>query len=140
MAHKSLIIMLTNLRVDAYFESKKRCRTRGKKFISSCQVRTLHLVLRSIDRTHFTATLEEHTHHKDGSAGSQCIACHMPQIETEGVPNTYVRSHTFRFITPQTTDRYGIPNPCTSCHKGKSTAWATDAMRRWPARSPWRIQ
>jgi predicted CXXCH cytochrome family protein len=37
-----------------------------------------------------TATLEEHTHHKNGSAGSQCIGCHMPQIETEGVPNTFV--------------------------------------------------
>ncbi|HEV2468882.1 MAG TPA: c-type cytochrome [Candidatus Sulfotelmatobacter sp.] len=85
-----------------------------------------------------TATLEEHTHHKDGSPGSQCIACHMPQIESEGVPNTFVRSHTFRFITPQMTDKYGIPNPCTSCHKDKSTAWATEAMRLWPERSPWR--
>jgi len=27
------------------------------------------------------ATLAEHTHHKDGSTGSQCVACHMPPIE-----------------------------------------------------------
>jgi predicted CXXCH cytochrome family protein len=27
-----------------------------------------------------TATIEEHTHHKAGSAGSECIACHMPKI------------------------------------------------------------
>ena len=87
-----------------------------------------------------TATLEEHTHHKSGSAGSQCIACHMPQIETEGPPNTFVHAHTFRFITPQMTDRYKIPNPCTSCHTDKSTAWATKAMQRWPERSPWRLQ
>jgi len=87
-----------------------------------------------------TATLEEHTHHKSGSAGSQCIACHMPQIETEGPPNTFVHAHTFRFITPQMTDQYKIPNPCTSCHTEKSTAWATDAMRHWPERSPWRLQ
>lgn len=85
-----------------------------------------------------TATLEEHTHHKDGSPGSQCVACHMPQIESEGPPNTFVSSHTFRFITPEMTDKYGIPNPCTSCHKDKSTAWATEAMRSWPERSPWR--
>jgi predicted CXXCH cytochrome family protein len=26
-----------------------------------------------------TATLEEHTHHKKGSTGSSCIACHMPK-------------------------------------------------------------
>jgi predicted CXXCH cytochrome family protein len=87
-----------------------------------------------------TATLEEHTHHKKDSAGSQCIACHMPQIETEGPPNTFVHAHTFRFITPQMTDKYKIPNPCTQCHTDKSTAWATDAMRHWPERSPWRLQ
>jgi predicted CXXCH cytochrome family protein len=87
-----------------------------------------------------TATLEEHTHHKDGSPGSQCVACHMPKIETEGVPGTFVHAHTFRFITPEMTDKYKIPNPCTSCHTGKSTAWATDAMRHWLERSPWRLE
>jgi predicted CXXCH cytochrome family protein len=87
-----------------------------------------------------TATLEEHTHHKKDSAGSECVACHMPQIETEGPPNTFVHAHTFRFITPQMTDKYKIPNPCTSCHTDKSTEWATDAMRHWPERSPWRLQ
>jgi predicted CXXCH cytochrome family protein len=87
-----------------------------------------------------TATLEEHTHHKKDSQGSQCVACHMPQIETEGPPNTFVHAHTFRFITPQMTDEYKIPNPCTQCHTDKSTAWATDAMRHWPERSPWRLQ
>lgn len=87
-----------------------------------------------------TATLEEHTHHKKDSAGSQCIACHMPQIETEGPPNTFVHAHTFRFIAPQMTHKYKIPNPCTQCHTDKSTTWATDAMRHWPERSPWRLQ
>lgn len=87
-----------------------------------------------------TATLEEHTHHKDGSAGSQCVACHMPTIETEGPPGTFVHAHTFRFITPVMTDQYKIPNPCTSCHSDKTTAWATDAMRHWNERSPWRVE
>ena len=82
-------------------------------------------------------TLEAHTHHKTGSAGSQCIACHMPKIETEGVPGAFVRAHTFRFIPPQMTDQYKIPNACTSCHADKSTAWAIAAMRDWPERSPW---
>ncbi|HYM75806.1 MAG TPA: c-type cytochrome [Candidatus Dormibacteraeota bacterium] len=86
-----------------------------------------------------TATLEAHTHHKDGSAGSQCVACHMPAIETEGVPGTFVHAHTFRFLSPEMTDKYGIPNPCTSCHKDKSTAWAVDAMSRWPVASPWKV-
>jgi len=86
-----------------------------------------------------TATLEEHTHHKDGSPGSQCVSCHMPQIETEGVPGALVHAHTFRFITPQMMDKYKIPDPCTSCHTDRSTGWAADALRRWPERSPWRL-
>ena len=85
-----------------------------------------------------TATLQEHTHHKEGSPGSQCIACHMPAIESEGVPGTSVHAHTFRFVTPEMTEKYGIPNPCTSCHKEKNTAWAEDAISRWPERSRWR--
>jgi predicted CXXCH cytochrome family protein len=85
-----------------------------------------------------TATLEEHTHHKDGTPGSQCVACHMPKIETT-IADVKVRAHTFAFITPAMTDKYKIPSPCTSCHADKSTAWATAALRRWPERSPWRV-
>lgn len=87
-----------------------------------------------------TTTIEEHTHHKEGSAGSRCVACHMPAIETEGPANTFVHAHTFRFITPAMTEKYGIPNPCTSCHLGKSTKWATQIMSRWMERSPWRFE
>jgi predicted CXXCH cytochrome family protein len=87
-----------------------------------------------------TATLEEHTHHKAGSPGSQCIACHMPKIASEGVPGSFVSSHTFKFITPVMTDKYQIPNACTSCHKDKTTAWATQAMSHWSHQSPWLLQ
>ena len=86
-----------------------------------------------------TATLEEHTHHEDGSAGSQCIACHMPQIETT-IADVRVHAHTFKFVTPEMTEKYGIANPCTSCHTDKSTSWATEALRQWPERSPWRLE
>ena len=86
-----------------------------------------------------TATLEEHTHHKAGSQGSSCIACHMPKIESEGVPGSFVRSHTFRFIPPAMTDKYKIPNPCTSCHTDKSTAWAGNELASWKTASPWRV-
>jgi predicted CXXCH cytochrome family protein len=85
-----------------------------------------------------TATLEEHTHHQAGSAGSQCVACHMPKIEVT-IPGVFVSAHTFDFITPATTDKYKIPNPCTSCHADKTTAWATETLRQWPERSPWRM-
>ncbi|MES2219466.1 MAG: multiheme c-type cytochrome [Acidobacteriota bacterium] len=86
------------------------------------------------------ATLEEHTHHKAGTPGSECVACHMPKIEMAGVPGAFVHAHTFHFITPNMTDKYKIPNPCTSCHTDKSTAWATEALRHWPERSPWRME
>jgi predicted CXXCH cytochrome family protein len=86
-----------------------------------------------------TATIEEHTHHKKGSAGSSCVACHMPKIETT-IANVTVRAHTFAFVTPAMTDKYKIPNPCTSCHADKSTAWASEALRHWPERSPWRME
>ena len=86
------------------------------------------------------ATLEQHTHHKAGSQGSACVACHMPQIESEGVPGAMVHAHTFRFISPQMTRSYSIANPCTSCHTDKSLDWAEDAMRQWPEISSWRIE
>jgi predicted CXXCH cytochrome family protein len=86
-----------------------------------------------------TATLGEHTHHKVGSTGSSCIACHMPKIETEGVPGAFVRSHTFQFISPEMTDKYKMPNPCTSCHTDKSTEWANKEMLTWNTTSPWRV-
>ena len=87
-----------------------------------------------------TATIEEHTHHKDGSPGSQCVACHMPEIETEGPAGTLVHAHTFKFIPPTMTDKYKIPNPCTSCHTDKTMVWVTEAMRHWNERSPWRLE
>jgi len=86
-----------------------------------------------------TATLEEHTHHKDGSPGSRCVACHMPRIETQGVPGSFVSAHTFRFITPAMTDKYKMPNPCTSCHTDKDTAWAGKQLSSWKSASPWRV-
>jgi|SRR5579862_1004575 len=86
-----------------------------------------------------TATIEEHTHHKRGSAGSSCIACHMPKIETT-IADVKVRAHTFAFITPAMTDKYKIPNPCTTCHTDKTTAWAKETLQHWPERSPWRME
>jgi predicted CXXCH cytochrome family protein len=85
-----------------------------------------------------TATIEEHTHHKTGSTGGQCVACHMPKIEVT-IPGVFVRAHTFDFITPAMTDKYRIPNPCTACHTDKTTAWAADTLEKWPERSPWRM-
>ena len=85
------------------------------------------------------ATIEQHTHHAAGSAGSECIACHMPKI-AETLGDVMVRSHTFRFVWPTQTDTMKIPNACNLCHTDKTTAWATEALRSWADRSPWRAQ
>jgi len=83
-------------------------------------------------------TVAEHTHHATGSAGSQCVACHMPRIE-QTVKDNFVASHTFRFITPALTDQSGVPNPCNSCHTDKDTVWAAKQLNGWSNESPWRM-
>jgi len=84
-----------------------------------------------------TPTIEAHTHHKPGSTGSECVACHMPKIE-QTIADVNVRSHTFKFITPGETDALKIPNPCNVCHTDKSTQWASAALKTWVEHSPWR--
>jgi len=85
------------------------------------------------------ASIEEHTHHKPGSAGNQCVACHMPAIQ-ETISDIKVHAHTFRVITPAESAKYQIPNPCVVCHTDKSNDWAAVALKGWSNRSPWRMQ
>ena len=83
-------------------------------------------------------SVEAHTHHKAGSPGNECIACHMPKIE-ETISDQKVRSHTFHFVTPDDTEMLKIPNACNECHTDKSIEWAKAALESWPDRSPWRM-
>lgn len=83
-------------------------------------------------------SLEFHTQHETDSEGSSCVACHMPRI-ARTVGDISVRSHTFRFISPADTLRYGIPNACNNCHADKEPEWAINAMKTWPQVSPWRV-
>ncbi|HKV05541.1 MAG TPA: cytochrome c3 family protein [Candidatus Acidoferrales bacterium] len=83
-------------------------------------------------------SVTQHTHHAEGSAGSRCIACHMPLIETT-LGDNFVAAHTFRFISPQLTKQFGTPNPCTSCHTDKSPDWALEQLATWQTVSPWRV-
>ena len=86
-----------------------------------------------------TASLEQHTHHKADSPGSDCVACHMPKVATT-IADINVRSHTFRFTAPSHTDTLKIPNACTACHADKPAEWATQALKNWSGHSPWRMQ
>lgn len=87
---------------------------------------------------HGVSSIEEHTHHKAGSSGDECVACHMPQIE-QTIADVMVRSHTFNFISPATTETLKVPNPCTTCHKEESLQWATNQLKSWKGKSPWRV-
>ncbi|HWF86459.1 MAG TPA: cytochrome c3 family protein [Vicinamibacterales bacterium] len=85
-----------------------------------------------------TATIEQHTHHRAGTAGNECVSCHMPKIE-QTLGNVMVRSHTFRFVTPAVSETLKVPNACVTCHKDKTNAWAAEALASWPEFSPWRV-
>jgi predicted CXXCH cytochrome family protein len=70
-----------------------------------------------------------HTHHPIGSTGSRCVNCHMPQ-------RTYMkvdprRDHSMVIPRPELSATYGTPNGCTSCHEGKTNAWAAETMDSW---------
>jgi predicted CXXCH cytochrome family protein len=85
-----------------------------------------------------TATIEQHTHHAAGSTGNECVGCHMPKIE-QTIADVNVRSHTFKFISPSTSELLKVPNPCVTCHSDKSNSWAIETMKTWPEFSPWRV-
>ncbi len=79
-------------------------------------------------------TVEAHTHHKAGSPGNECIACHMPKIE-QTIADQNVRSHTFHFVTPGDTDALKIPNACnlatrTNPPSGRRRRWSRGRIAR----------
>lgn len=82
--------------------------------------------------------LEQHTHHLQQSAGSECIACHMPRIVNQ-IADFRISSHTFRFMSPAVSEAYGIPNACTSCHADRTNEWAASELAAWETVSPWRV-
>ncbi|WP_425336245.1 multiheme c-type cytochrome [Sinorhizobium garamanticum] len=70
-----------------------------------------------------------HTRHPAGSAGAQCVNCHMPERTYMKVDRR--RDHSFVIPRPDLSEAYGIPNACTSCHEGETNAWAAKRMDEW---------
>jgi tetratricopeptide (TPR) repeat protein len=75
-----------------------------------------------------------HHFHAPGSAGAQCVSCHMPSA-------TYMQvharpDHSMRVPRPDLSASTGAPDACTTCHAGKPASWAAAAIDRWygPAR------
>ncbi|WP_168565444.1 multiheme c-type cytochrome [Crateriforma spongiae] len=70
-----------------------------------------------------------HTKHAPGSAGSQCMNCHMSYTVT-GLMKA-IRSHMIDTPSVQTTLETGRPNACNQCHMDKSLAWTAEHLRDW---------
>lgn len=55
-----------------------------------------------------------HHHHAVGTAGAQCVNCHMPHTTYMEVDAR--RDHSFRIPRPDLSVALGTPNACSSCH------------------------
>jgi predicted CXXCH cytochrome family protein len=71
---------------------------------------------------------EEHHFHTPGSAGAQCVSCHMPA-------RTYMivdprRDHRLAIPRPDLSDSLATPNACIGCHTDRSNSWAAEAVRK----------
>lgn len=63
-----------------------------------------------------------HHFHKVGTEGAECKQCHMPERHYMVVDGR--RDHSFRVPRPDLSEKIGVPNVCSSCHKDKSATWA----------------
>ncbi len=78
----------------------------------------------------------EHYFHEPGSAGAQCVNCHMAPRTFMGVDAR--RDHSFRVPDPIASLRFGVPNACTQCHSDRDDAWAADFITQRTGRTePW---
>jgi predicted CXXCH cytochrome family protein len=70
-----------------------------------------------------------HHFHQAGSAGAQCVACHMPStnyMQIQARPD-----HSLRVPRPDLSVKLGTPNACTQCHADKPAQWAADRVAAW---------
>jgi len=76
----------------------------------------------------------KHHFHKPGSAGAQCVECHMPTRTYMVVDQR--RDHSIRIPRPDLSVKLGTPNACGNCHTDKSARWASDAVNKWYGHEP----
>lgn len=70
-----------------------------------------------------------HSFHKPGTAGDNCVDCHMPVT-------TYMQRHPrhdhgFTSPDPLLTKQFGIPNACNRCHTDKTVDWSIEYCDKW---------
>jgi predicted CXXCH cytochrome family protein len=71
----------------------------------------------------------EHHHHQPGSAGAQCVNCHMPAKNYMVVDAR--RDHGIRVPRPDLSVALGTPNACGQCHADRPAAWAAATVAGW---------
>ena len=71
----------------------------------------------------------EHHHHELGSAGAQCVNCHMP-TKTYMVVDAR-RDHSIRVPRPDLSISLGTPNACNQCHAERPIQWAPETVAGW---------
>ena len=74
-------------------------------------------------------SLQNHTHHDPGTAGSHCMDCHMPKIN-EGL-QYMVRTHRIFNPTDSAMIEANQPNACNLCHLDKPIDWTIGHLRDW---------
>ncbi len=73
-----------------------------------------------------------HTAHKPESAGSQCVACHMP--ESVFMARDHRRDHSLSIPDPLLARDIAAPSACQTCHADRGRErLADDAEQLWPA-------
>ena len=75
-----------------------------------------------------------HTHHAAGSAGSRCVACHMPYLQEPEVGTTlrYARSdHAIPIPRPVADSALGVQSACRGCHADKAESALDGQVRDW---------
>ena len=75
-----------------------------------------------------------HHFHREGSAGSSCIGCHMPTTTYMVIDPRH--DHSLRIPRPDLSVALGTPNACNRCHSDRSVEWAAKTLRGWYSHAP----
>jgi predicted CXXCH cytochrome family protein len=70
-----------------------------------------------------------HHHHAAGSAGAQCVSCHLP--DTAYMQIDLRHDHSIRIPRPDLTVALGVPNACNRCHTEHDARWASALVKYW---------
>ncbi|MBB5190729.1 putative CXXCH cytochrome family protein [Silvimonas terrae] len=118
--------------VDCHNPHTGKTRLQGNALCVQCHNATAPLQRTGLD----TSTLQRkdydtpaHTHHPQGSAGSSCVACHMPgkfYMEVD-----FRHDHALSIPRPDLARELGTPDACTTCHKDKTPEWAAAKLQTW---------